>query len=168
MIPFRAAAAAARVDRRRAVPSALVIVARVHHFAEPAFELEAHHVSVEQRAARTAGQLTGRQCGRQQRAARMRQRHEAHVVEVERMCGHAVGHRRPARARPDAGSEHQARTASFVLSHRLHGARGRFDGARQRDAHRVANRRRRLLAGRLRRDTCRHELREPPGVPGHQ
>ena len=53
--------------------------------------LEAHDPRVQQRSARSAGPLAGRERRRHQRCARMRERHEAHVVVVERVRGRAVG-----------------------------------------------------------------------------
>ena len=87
-----------RAERRRAVPAAL-IVARVHRAAQPPFELEADDVGVEQRAAGRARDFRGGQRRGDERRARMRQRHEAHVVVVERVRRGAVGQRGVARAR---------------------------------------------------------------------
>ena len=44
-----------RADRRRAVPAALMVVPRVHHVSQPAFELEPDDVGVEQRSRAARG-----------------------------------------------------------------------------------------------------------------
>ena len=155
---------AERADRRRAVPSTLVIVARVHHLAKAALELESDDIGFEQRRPARMRDFTRRENGGNQRAARMRERHEAHVVEVERVSGDAVRERRPARARSGLGADHDARARSFGNRDRLGRPRDRFDGARQRDADGVANRRRRARQRRRRRHSGRNEFSKPFGV----
>ena len=73
---------------------ATLVVPRVHGTAEPPFDFEANDVGIEELAARRAGQLRGRERGRDQRRARMGKRDEAHVVEVVRVRRRPVGERR--------------------------------------------------------------------------
>ena len=68
-----------RSERRGAVPPPL-IVARVHHPAEPCLDLESDDVSVDEARAGCTVQFDGGQQRRHERRARMRERHEAHVV----------------------------------------------------------------------------------------
>src|SRR5262245_7649524 len=77
-------------ERGGAVPATL-IVPRIHQPAESRLDLEADDVRVEYRAAGYAGQLAGGEDGRYKRRTRMRERHETHVVVVERVRGGAVG-----------------------------------------------------------------------------
>ena len=140
--PRRSGGSADGAQRRRAVPSAL-IVARIHRAAQPPFQLEADDVGVEQRAAGRVGNLGRRQHRRHQRRARMGQRHETHVVVVERVRRRPVGQRGVARRRPKRGPEHMAGSAGLPLHHLLHDPRGRFGGAGQRHANGVEQRARR-------------------------
>ena len=149
-------------DGRGAVPAPLV-VGRVHHGAERALHLEADDVGVEQLAPRGSGRLAGRQSGRDERRARMRQRHPAHVVEVERVGGGAVGERGIAGPGRQVGPEHGAGARSAVgPRHPLHAAGGRLprpgEGDPDRVLHGVA--RRRAGGGR------HFGRRDEPGEPG--
>src|SRR5687767_6343005 len=150
------------------MPPTIVIVARVHDLAEPALELESHHVCVEQRATGYVHHLAYGQRRGKQRAARMRERDEAHIVEIEGMRRDTISKRRPARARPDASSDNDATTLTLVYCDRLGGTRGWFDGSRERNADRVADRVCRTFQCRSRRLGARHELGEPFGIPHHQ
>ena len=153
-----------RAERRRAVPAALV-VSRVHRAAEPRFDLEADDVGVEQRRRPSAPATSAAaSAAGDERRARMRERHEAHVVVVERVRGGAVGERgvgrrtraaavpktqRSARRlRPPtdrwtmraAGSTAPASVTPTVSSTRARGARSRV-GWRHRRRRRTAARR---------------------------
>ena len=101
-----------RAQRRRAVPAALV-VPRVQRPTESRLHLEADDVGVENGGSTRAGQLHRREQRRHQRRARMRERHEAHVVEVERVRGGTVGQRRRARAGTLIRADDRARVAAL-------------------------------------------------------
>ena len=83
-----------RADGRRAMPPVLV-VRWVHRDAEDGLHLEAGDIPLEQTPASRAGDFPGGERGCHERRARVRERHPAHVVEVERVGRRAVGQRGP-------------------------------------------------------------------------
>ena len=135
--------------RGRAVPAALV-VPRVHEAAEPRLDLEAHDVGIEHGTAREAFRFRRREHRRHERRARMRQRHEAHVVIVERVRGRAVGQRRAAHAGPVRRPEDAAGITAFRRHHLPDDEARRFRNAGQSDADCIehGNRGARVCAGR--------------------
>ena len=156
-------------DGRGAVPT-LLVMGRVHHQAEGAFDLETDDVGIQQRPSGGVGRLARGQSRGDQRCARMRQRHPAHVVEVERVGGGAVGERGVGRTGGQVRAEHAAcAPAPVAVGERdpLHDAGGRLPGAGQRDADRVLDRIPRRGAGGGRNLDRRDEVGES-GDGGHR
>ena len=130
---------AERTDRRRAVPSPLVIVTGIHHQPQPAFDLEPDNIGIEHVTPRGAGQLSCSQSRRHESATGMSERNKAHVVVVVRVCGNAIGHGGFTCAHPKPGTEHPAGSMTF-------GSQGVSDDdsrglphAGKNNAHRVAD-----------------------------
>ncbi len=108
-----AAAPSVPIDEVQCQPRSM-IVTRIHHVAQPALELESDDVGIEQCDRRRLRELA---CGEErghEHTARMSERHEAHVVVVERMRGHAVGERRESGARVERCSEDTALAGTFL------------------------------------------------------
>ena len=140
------------------MPSALVVVARVHHVAETAFELEPDNVRVQERAAGGVCCFTGGENRGDERAARVRERNKAHVVIVERVRGNAVGEGRSIRPCRLACPQNLAVAAAFRSGHLLNHPGGRLDRARQDDADGVAYRCSGALPSRRGRDATNNEF----------
>ena len=149
---------AERANRGSAVPAAAVIVARVHHGARAGIRARSRPRSRRAHAAGRTGPLAGGESRRDERAARMRHRHETHVVVVERVSRDAVGHRRIGRAGRAACAEDV--TAARAADEHANDARGRLDGAREDDADRVTHGRGGPPARRLRRSRRRRQNRQ--------
>ena len=146
------------------MPSPLLIVLRVHDVSKPAFQLEPDNVSIHERAARRMRQLGGCERSRHETATGMRQRHETHVVEIERMRGHTVGQRSQVRARELTRPENSTRAASIFDGHRLHDTRRRFDNARQNHTNRVPDRNGSSFARRGERRGTGNKFGNPGGA----
>src|SRR5262245_4994261 len=106
-----------------------MVVARVHDVAKPAFEFESDDIRIEQCPCRCVRDLACGEDRRNERAAWMRKRDEAHVVVVECMSGDAVRERSPSWARRGRSAEHSTRAGAFLCGERLRDARRRLDGA---------------------------------------
>ena len=149
---------AERSERRGAVPSA-PIVPRVHRAPQARLDFESDDVGLEQRAARCVGELGRREAGGDERRARVRERDEAHVVEVVRVRRGAIRQRRRRGARAEVRAENPAPAAAclcdggalFGGDDLLDDPCGRFGCAGEHHADRVEDGTSRDGARRLRR-----------------
>jgi hypothetical protein len=116
---------------------------------KPAFDLEPDDVRIEQRARVSMRDLTSSEDCWNEHAARVRERHEAHIVVVERVRGDAVGERRKRGARRDRRAHDVALTDAVLSRHPLRDARGRLACTREHHATRVHKGHRRPLSSSL-------------------
>src|SRR5262245_57823773 len=114
------------------MPSALV-VPRIHRAPEAPFDFEADDVRVEERAARGISKFSSRESRSHERCARMRERHETHVVEIQRVCRGAIREGGGIGAGTRVRAKHSARSACAWRDDALHDAGGRFANTSKRD-----------------------------------
>ena len=118
------------------MPSALV-VAGIHRAAQPAFDFESDDVGVEERATRRVDQFRGGERRGDERRAGMRERHEAHVVEVQRVGGGAVRQCRTSRRCAQCRADDAARIATLSANDLLDDSSGRLGCASEHDPDRI-------------------------------